>query len=72
MALLPTTKMLHVNCTLITWLNTWALEPVPPDGMVFQELAEVTVTMDMATMDVATDIKFKMTHDSIFLKIIIR
>jgi len=55
MALLPTTKMLHVNCTLITWLNTWALEPVPPDGMVFQELVEVTDTTDMAAMDATMD-----------------
>ena len=55
MALHPTIKTLHVNCTLITWLNTWALEPVPPDGMVFQELVEVTDTTDMAAMDATMD-----------------
>ena len=55
MALHPTTKMLHVNCTLITWLNTWALELALPDGKVFQELVEVTDTTDMAVMDETMD-----------------
>jgi len=55
MALLPTTKMLHVNCTLITWLNTWVLELELPDGKVFQELEEITDTTDMAAMDATMD-----------------
>ena len=59
--------MLHVNCTSITWLNTWALELELPDGKVFQELVEITVITDMvvtarramdATVTMDMDIKF--------------
>ena len=48
--------MLHVNYTLITWLNTWVLEPELLGGKECQEQEEITVvTTDTMAKDAITD-----------------